>query len=90
MITRRCFLDPVDVDSGSLEELVVKLLLLAFLVCDIALVDCHLGIGTRGAALGKSARVDDKDTVDDLESETELVLEIRTKAYREDWALGLP
>jgi hypothetical protein len=46
---------------------VVQLLLLALLVCDVPLVDCHLSVGARGAALGQSARVDDEDTVDDLQ-----------------------
>lgn len=59
-------LDPVDVHPGSLVELVIQLLLLALLVCDVPLVDCHLSVGACGAALGQSARVDDEDTVDDL------------------------
>lgn len=65
--TTCCTLDPIDVHPGSLVELVVKLLLLALLVCNVPLVDGHLGVGTCGAALGQSTRVDDKNTVDDLE-----------------------
>ena len=64
--TRCCSLDPVDVHSGSLVELVVELLLLALVVCDASLVDCHLGVGACGPALGQSTGVDNEDAIDDL------------------------
>lgn len=64
--TRCSSLDPVDVHPGSLVELVIELFLLALVVCDASLVDCHLSVGSCGAALGQSARVDDKHTVNDL------------------------
>lgn len=61
-----CSLDPVDVYTSPLIELVVELFLLALFVRDDSWVDCHLGVGSSGATLRQSAGVDGEHTVDDL------------------------
>lgn len=61
------WLDSVDIDTRPFVQLMVELLGLALFICHISRMDCHLCIGTGGAALGKGAGVDNEYTFDNLD-----------------------